>query len=213
MARELDLPQGRGDFFKSLGKLVAGFVAERIEDAVTGLGPELLRPPGALDELAFLTACTRCDKCLPACPMGAILKADPGTGLSVGTPYLHPRSMPCHLCTELPCVQACPDGALVWPRRRMGQTESEGPRAVRMGTARVKPVLCLTYAKEDRLAQECRICVDRCPYPGEAIRLGVPPGTGGPAHPEVVPERCTGCGLCVFACPTDEPAIVVEPRR
>ena len=34
MARQLDEPQGRGAFFKSLGTLVAGFMAERIEDAI-----------------------------------------------------------------------------------------------------------------------------------------------------------------------------------
>jgi len=208
MARPLDQPQGRGDFFRSLGKLMAGFVAERIEDAVTGLGPELLRPPGALDEVAFLTACTRCDKCLPACPEQAILKAGPGAGLSLGTPYVHPRSRPCILCPELPCIPACPEGALVWP----GTEGTDGRRAVRMGTAKIKPALCLTYPGEGREVQDCRICVDRCPFPGEAIRLGEP-NPEGPAHPEVDPGHCTGCGLCVFACPTDDPAIVVEPRR
>jgi len=57
----LDDPHDRGDFFKSLGKLVAGFVAERVEDVITGAGPKLLRPPGALEEFDFLLACTRCD--------------------------------------------------------------------------------------------------------------------------------------------------------
>jgi MauM/NapG family ferredoxin protein len=205
MARKLDQAQGRGDFFKSLGTLMAGFLAEKIEDAVTSMGPELLRPPGALDELAFLTACTRCDKCLPACPQNAILKASPGAGLSLGTPYIHPRTMPCFLCPELPCIPACPEGALVWPGR-------EGPRAVKMGTARIKTELCLTYPAEDREATDCRICVDRCPFPGEAIAMS---GTedGGRVHPQVDNDRCTGCGLCVFACPVPEPAIVVDPRR
>lgn len=212
MGRKLDEPQGRGDFFKSLGTLMAGFVAEKIEAAITSVGPALLRPPGALDELAFLTACTRCDKCLPACPQEAILKAPPGAGLSVGTPYIHPRSRPCFLCTELPCIPACPEGALVWPKRRIGSEQREGPRAVQMGTARSKTSLCLTYPGEDREAEDCRICVDRCPYPGEAIRMSEAEA-GGRAHPVVDADQCTGCGLCVYACPTPQPAIVVEPRR
>ena len=208
MPRKLDQPQGRGDFLKSLGTLMAGFLAERIEETVAGMGPELQRPPGALDELAFLTACTRCDKCLPACPQRAILKAPPGTGLSVGTPFIRPRTGPCYLCTELPCVPACPEGALIWPKLR----GIEGPRAVRMGTARIKPSLCLTYPADNREPEDCRICVDRCPFPGEAIRLSAPEA-GGRAHPEVIADGCTGCGLCTFACPTDDPAIVVDPRR
>ena len=205
---KLDEPQGRGAFFKSLGTLMAGFLAERIEDAVVSMSPELLRPPGALDELAFLTACTRCDKCLPACPQEAIQKAPAGAGLSAGTPYLQPRSIPCCLCRELPCIPACPEGALLWPR--LG--DLSGPKAVRMGTARVKTSLCLTYPAEDREPEACRVCVERCPYPGEAIRLS-DPGPTGLLHPVVMADRCTGCGLCVFACPANEPAIVVDPRR
>jgi formate hydrogenlyase subunit 6/NADH:ubiquinone oxidoreductase subunit I len=81
-----------------------------------------------------------------------------------------------------------------------------------MGTARVKTSLCLTYAAEEREAEACRLCVDRCPYPGEAIRMGEAQGTEYP-HPEVDLERCTGCGLCQFACPVAKPAIVVDPRR
>jgi MauM/NapG family ferredoxin protein len=213
MAKKLDEPQARGDFFKSLGTLFAGFVANRVEDAVTGLGPKLLRPPGALDELAFLTQCTRCDKCMRACPENAILKAGPSTGLALGTPYLDPRSVPCFLCTALPCVAECDDGALVWPRVvRSDGTELEGPKAVRMGTVKVKPSLCVTWGTLEREARDCRVCVDRCPYPEEALRIAPAEG-GAVGHPVVDAEVCTGCGLCVFACPAEPAAIVVEPRR
>ena len=214
MAKKLDEPQARGDFFKSLGTLFAGFVADRIEDAVTGLGPKLLRPPGALDELAFLTQCTRCDKCMRACPENAILKAPPTAGLALGTPYLDPRSVPCFLCTTLPCVAECDDQALVWPRLlRADGTVLEGPRATRMGTAKVKPDLCVTWDGADREARACRVCVDRCPYPEEAIRIAESGEDRTVGHPVVEAEVCTGCGLCVFACPAEPVAIVVEPRR
>ena len=208
---KLDQPHGRGDFFKSLGTLAAGFLAERVEEVVTGTGPRLLRPPGALDEFDFLVACTRCDKCVRACPQGSIFKAGPQAVLAAGTPAMEPRIMPCFLCTDLPCVTACPEGALVWPKRRAAGRDLEGPPAVRMGTARVKRSRCLTYAREDRPAQSCRTCVDRCPYPGVAIRMGEP-SPDGPAHPQVVEAFCTGCGLCTFGCPTPQPAIVVEPQ-
>jgi MauM/NapG family ferredoxin protein len=214
MAKKLDEPQERGDFFKSLGSLFAGFVASRIEEAVTGLGPKLLRPPGALDEFEFLTKCTRCDKCMRACPENAITKAGPGAGLALNTPYLEPRSIPCFLCTTLPCVTSCEDEALIWPRLvRSEGTALEGPKAVRMGIARVKPRDCVTWGTMDRAARECRICVDRCPYPEEALRIA--PSVEGEAigHPVVDADHCTGCGLCVFACPAEPGAITIEPRR
>lgn len=208
---KLDDPHDRGDFFKSLGMLVAGFIAERVEQVVTGAGPKLLRPPGALDEFDFLVSCTRCDKCLRACPQGSIYRAGPQAALAAGTPIIEPRSMPCFLCDDLPCVTACPEGALVWPKRKAAGQDLEGPPAVKMGTARVKPSRCLTYEREGRPAEPCRTCVDRCPYPGVAIRMSG--AEDGPAHPVVLEDFCTGCGLCSFGCPTPEPAIVIVPQE
>ena len=214
MAKKLDEPQARGDFFKSLGTLFAGFVADRVEDAVTGLGPKLLRPPGALDEFEFLTKCTRCDKCMRACPENAILRAGPGAGLALGTPYIDPRSIPCFLCTTLPCVAECDDEALVWPERTLANgTVIEGPKATRMGTARVKPGQCVTWDTLDHEARACRVCVDRCPYPEEALRIAAPAEGEAVGHPVVDADVCTGCGLRVFACPAEPAAIVVDPRR
>jgi ferredoxin-type protein NapG len=212
VARRLDEPQGRGEFFTSLGRLLGGFVAGQVEEAVVGSGPKLLRPPGALPEFAFLAACTRCDRCLQACPQAAILKASGRARLAVNTPHLDPRAMACFLCTGLPCIPACPAGALVWPRRTVKGAVQEGPRAVKMGTAVVKRNLCLTWKAEAREAIPCRTCWARCPFPDEAIRMVEDP-EGGPAHPEVEAEVCTGCGLCTFGCPTPDPAIVIEPER
>ena len=214
MAKKLDEPQVRGDFLKSLGTLFAGFVANRLEDAVTGLGPKLLRPPGALDEFAFLTQCTRCDKCMRACPENAIVVATPSAGLALKTPYLDPRAIPCFLCTTLPCIAECDDGALVWPELTLADGRViEGPKAVRMGTARVLPKHCVTFGTLEREARACRICVDRCPYPEEAIRIAPPAEGEAIGHPVVEADVCTGCGLCVFACPSEPAAILVEPRR
>lgn len=213
MPRSLDDRVDRGGFFKALGQLMAGYMADQVSEAVAGMGPKLLRPPGALEEFDFLVACTRCDKCIEACPQDTLLKAPPSAGLAASTPHFDPRAMPCFLCTDLPCVKACPDGALLWPQiERQGKEPLEGPKAARMGLARVLERRCLTYERDDRPAMACRTCVDRCPYPDEAIRLVAPDAEAAVAHPEVDPDHCTGCGLCTFACPTLEPAIVVKPR-
>lgn len=212
MTRKLDQPQDRGDFFKSLGKLFGGFVAEQMEEAITQVNPKALRPPGALDEFEFLTKCTRCEKCITACPQETLIKGGAEKGLGLNAPYFDPRGMPCFLCTDLPCVTACEDEALVWPKRALKSGEAlDGARAVKIGTARILTKHCFTYEREEQPAQACRICVDRCPYPGLAIRIGESVD-GRIPHPEVIDDACTGCGLCVFGCPTAEPAIVIDPR-
>ena len=119
MPRKFDEAQGRGDFFKSLRTLLGGFVAQQVEDALTKVNPKALRPPGALDEFDFLTKCTRCEKCIEACPQQALVKGGPDKGLGLNAPYFDPRAMPCFLCTDLPCIPACPDEALIWPIRTL----------------------------------------------------------------------------------------------
>lgn len=213
MPRRLDELQGRSDFFGAVKTLALGFLADRIEGLTTGLGSHLLRPPGAIDELSFLSSCTRCDKCIEACPQDALIKADAKTGLALGTPYLEPRRTPCFLCTELPCITACPEGALIWPTRSTpGGFNRSGPEAVFMGIAEIHTERCLTYDTEDHTASACQVCVDRCPYPNLAIRMEFTEGHAL-AHPIVVDEFCTGCGLCEFGCPTDPSAIQVIPKQ
>ncbi len=213
MSSRLDEHQGRSEFFSSAKKLALGFFAERFETLAIGLGSDLIRPPGALDELSFLSCCTRCDKCIEACPQDSLIKADAKTGLAIGTPYIDPRTTPCYLCTELPCITACPEGALIWPTRATnGGFSRSGPAAVFIGTAEISSELCLTYEAPNRTPMSCQVCVDRCPYPGIAIKMK-PNLDQTHAHPEVVSEFCTGCGLCVFGCPTDPSAIKIIPKQ
>jgi ferredoxin-type protein NapG len=72
----------------------------------------LLRPPGALDEDTFLASCIKCGQCLQVCPPQVIKLAGISQGFGIGTPYITPREGGCILCSGLPCVLACPTGAL-----------------------------------------------------------------------------------------------------
>jgi ferredoxin-type protein NapG len=72
----------------------------------------LLRPPGALEEDIFLASCIKCGQCLQVCPPQVIKLAGISQGFGIGTPYIIPREGGCILCSGLPCVLACPTGAL-----------------------------------------------------------------------------------------------------
>ncbi len=155
------------------------------------LPEKVLRPPGALkpDE-DFLAACSGCGDCIPVCPTGSIITLDPENERLI--PVIDPKTKPCYLCDDLPCIAACTDGALVDPG---------DPARVRLGIARVNPNRCITFRGDD-----CNKCYTACPYPDMAIML-----IGG--RPLIGSGACTGCGLCEYACPEHPKAIEVIAER
>ena len=72
----------------------------------------LLRPPGAVDEEAYLKLCIKCGQCLQVCPYDSILLEGIEGGASMGMAYIDPTKRGCYLCEAFPCVLACPTGAL-----------------------------------------------------------------------------------------------------
>lgn len=151
-------------------------------------GRKFFRPPGALSEQAFLDACSRCGKCVQACPEKVIHVAREGDGPQPGTPVLRPNHGACTMCGD--CMAVCPTGAL--KPTPVGE--------IRIGIAVIEPDTCLGY-----LGKACTACHDACPLEPNAIDFD---GT----VPKVDSRICTGCGLCVHACPTKPPSIVVLPR-
>jgi ferredoxin-type protein NapG len=118
-----------------------------------------------------------------------MLEIDPGSSV----PAIIPSITACVLCDDLPCVTACPDGAL--------QPPAGGPEQVRIGIAKVDPRRCVTF-----LGQRCDRCYQVCPLPDRAIMM-----IG--ARPIVGSGACTGCGLCEQACPEEPKAITVIAER
>ncbi len=171
----------RRDFFQETLGRVAQEVARRTEQRVA---PKVyFRPPGAIDELPFLAACTRCGDCIEVCPVDAIAKAPPGAGFAVGTPIIDPLVQPCTVCDDMPCANVCPTQALVVPDRVW-----EGYRLARL---ELTPERCIAFQ-----GVECGVCARACPVGDRALSLD----TKG--RPVIKIEGCVGCGVCVRACVT-----------
>ena len=194
-----DTPIDRATFFRVALRRVTDGAArranrglERLADRLVG---DLVRPPGALAEADFLLACTRCGDCASACPHFAIRPAGADAGPAVDTPHILPEVAACYLCEDLPCVQACGEGALLPP--------AGGWAGVRLGTAVLQPNRCVAVQGEP-----CDICVQCCPYPDLAIRAD--PADG---RPIIDPEACSGCGVCVQVCPVRPAALSIRPYR
>jgi MauM/NapG family ferredoxin protein len=161
---------------------------ERTEERL--VQEKYFRPPGALPEVAFLAACTRCGACETVCPPHAIHYLPSSAGLAAGTPAIDPRSQPCVVCEDMPCVKSCPTGALTLPR--------DGWQGYRMGALEFHPERCVTYQ-----GTPCRVCADACPVGEAALAID------DQGHPVVKVEGCVGCGVCVRECITSPSSFTI----
>lgn len=176
------------DSFKAFGRLFADTVSQTLTNASGG--KRYLRPPGAIDEAAFLLTCTRCGDCAKACPTQVIKFLPPNSGAAVGTPYIDPLEQACDLCGK--CMPTCEPQALL--------TVTD-PRQVRMGTAKIDTATCWAHS-----GSICDLCYQRCPFPDEAIRMV-------DGKPEIVADACTGCGICAYVCVSTPGSIKIEPSN
>ena len=172
---------------------------------------QALRPPGALPELEFLGACVRCGLCVRDCPphnlklahWGDSLIRDWASSVAVGTPYFEARTIACEMCEDIPCVKACPTGALDHQLTDIGQA--------RMGVAvLIDQENCLNF-----LGLRCDVCYRVCPVIDKAITLEKIHNNRSDRHamflPTVHADACTGCGKCEKSCVLEHAAIKVLP--
>lgn len=162
-----------------------------------------IRPPGAADERAFQAACIRCGLCVRDCPYDTLKLAELGDEIALGTPYFIARDVPCEMCDDIPCVKACPTGALDPTLTKIEDS--------RMGLAVVvDQEACIAFH-----GLRCEVCFNVCPVRGEAITLDYQHNNRSGKHALFIPvvhsDACTGCGKCEEACILDEAAIKVFP--
>jgi ferredoxin-type protein NapG len=167
------------------------------------LPPQALRPPGAVPETDFLGACIRCGMCVRDCPYKILGLAKPEEPVATGSPYFLARQLPCEMCEDIPCVKACPTGAL--------DHQLTDINKAKMGLAvLVDQENCLNF-----LGLRCDVCYRVCPVIDKAITLEqqINPRTGKHALfiPVVHSEHCTGCGKCEKSCVLEAAAIKVFP--
>ena len=194
----------RRAFLKAGGlALVGGFFL------FTGLGRiqrnvNLIRPPGAREELDFMATCARCGECMKVCPTNVIQPAVFDAGIEgFFTPQMDFRRAYCDWgCNE--CGKVCPSQAI----RRLTLEEK---RLKVIGRAYIDRNTCIPWAE----GRDCLVCQELCPTPEKAIIFrtdgqsqGASGGEVGVKLPEVVPERCIGCGICQHACPVPNEAAI-----
>lgn len=189
----------RKGFLGHLFGSVASIAGELFEDSLNRIEeafPPMLLPPGAGTSLErFMAACKRCGDCVRACPHFVLKRNPKRGGFHEGLPCMAMRENFCRMCSDWPCISACPTGALQKPQK---------DQFLRVGTARVYPRLCLRSA-----GQDCRSCQERCmgtSLEGGAARSALTIVNNLPA---IDPGVCTGCGGCEFHCPVQPGAAVV----
>ena len=131
--------------------------------------------------------------------------AELGDNVATGTPYFEARKVPCEMCEDIPCVAACPTGALDRALTDIGEA--------RMGLAvLIDQETCLNF-----LGLRCDVCYRVCPVIDEAITLELVHNPRSDRHAMLLPtvhsDHCTGCGKCERSCVLPEAAIKVLPHK
>ncbi len=197
----------RRRFLIASGGAIIGAGLSKIELYNRENDGRLIRPPGSLPEAEFLERCVRCLECVRICQSnGGCLQPE---GLESGirrlwAPRGSMRTGYCEYNCNL-CGQVCPTGAI----RKMALAEKQKNP---IGLACFDKNVCIPFSRNE----ECIVCEEHCPIPDKAIRFEEkevvqPDGTKSLVpYPYVVPEKCTGCGICEFKCPlAGKPGIFV----
>ncbi len=201
----LPLDIGRRKLISSVAAGVIAVPLMRIGPKELRAEPLLIRPPGALEESAFLRTCVRCGECMKVCITGGLQPAFLEAGAEgLWTPILVPRIGYCEYRCTL-CGQVCPTGAIE-------RLDVDKKVKVVIGLAMVDKGRCLPWAH----GIPCIVCEEVCPTPKKAVWFKEESFENRQGRmkklkvPMVDLELCIGCGICETLCPVaDRPAIYV----
>ena len=211
--RAPEVPRRRW-IFASIGGVLA-FPFLRLSAAVNrrGFSPKAIRPPGSVEESAFLERCIKCDECIRVCPTNVL---QPATLAQAGleglwTPVMNFAIGFCQLNCTL-CSEVCPTGAIQKTplARKLGVGEYAGKGPISLGTAFFDRGRCLPWAMET----PCVVCEEVCPVTPKAIGTYEEEITRWDGkkvllkRPYIRPELCIGCGICEHECPVIDSAAV-----
>ncbi|MHC1773640.1 MAG: 4Fe-4S dicluster domain-containing protein [Flexilinea sp.] len=187
---------GKREFF---GTLIAGAAAVGLmtfeKRTVDAESSSVLRPPGSLrkGESApdtFLSLCTRCNQCVLTCPQNIIKPSILESGWSgFSTPMIEFNGGFCDpKCNR--CGIVCPSGAI--PHFNISEKVRE-----KIGLAHVYYPECT----------RCYLCVQTCP--NQAFEEVTIEGKRG-IYPQVINDKCSGCGACLAVCPLFDDGAINE---
>ncbi len=177
--------------------------------------PEMIRPPGSVEESEFLERCIKCDQCINVCPTNVLQPAGLAEGgiEAVWTPVMNFKVKHCQLKCNL-CSEVCPTGAIrkITVEEKLGEGEFRDQGPIVLGTAFINQSRCLPIANQI----PCVVCEEVCPTSPKAIQThdeeekDVFGNIVTLNKPFIVPDLCIGCGICESECPVqDDPAVYI----
>jgi len=159
-------------------------------------------PPGAININNFNRHCSACHLCISKCPSKILTPAKLEYELKgIMQPIINYDEGYCEYnCIE--CMKVCPTGAITSPyinkQRQHNNNEEQliikEKQLLQIGIAKYNKELCLIKVS----GINCNKCASNCP----AGAINIVKGENNLSFPSVNVNKCIGCGVCEYYCPT-----------